>query len=125
MNQFQNQSALSVVLSEEDLAALVRPQDERRATQRHAFQVTQRIAPIVGDEFPRREMFRSVVCKDISRGGIAFFLSAAPYFDRLELELSSPTRVLHVQAQVIGSNPIVGLEPYYLVRCQFTGIAGR
>ncbi len=113
------------VLSDDDLCRLVKPQDERRAAPRHAFQVTQRISPLLGNPIAWKEKFRTVVCKDISASGISFYLSSEPYFGQLEIELRGNGTILYVTAEVVGSHLVAGLEPYYLVRCRLLGMADR
>ncbi len=125
MNVEQRMETQTQVLSPDDLNQLVKPQDERRATPRYAYQVMQRISPVLGNEFEWKERFRKVVCKDISASGISFYLSSEPYFAQLEIELRGNGTILYVAAEVVGSHLVAGLEPYHLVRCRFNGMADR
>jgi len=115
-------TAPAFVLSANEVEALMPKPDERRTSSRVADQATLRVAPVVGDALsPSR--FQIVVGKDISAGGISFFLSSTPHFQDLEIELGQGAARIYVKAQVVHSKPVVGLEPYYLVSCRFTGRA--
>lgn len=108
------------VLSQTEMEALTPKSDERRTSSRIADQATLLIAPVFGNE-PLRSSFQLVVGKDVSAGGISFFYGSSPSFEELEIELGACSAPIHVRAQVVQSRPIVGLEPYYLVSCRFTG----
>ena len=111
-------SANDFALTSEDLDKLVLKHDERRSSSRFSYMVAFRIAPRLANE---PSSFQTVMGRDISEGGISFFLNSKPAYNELQIELGQgETRIL-LAAQVVGSNPVVGLEPYHLVRCKFTG----
>ena len=104
------------------MEALIPKPDERRTSSRIADQATLWIAPLFGSE-SFDSSFQLVVGKDVSAGGISFFLSSTPNFKDLEIELATGSAPIHVRAQVVQSRSVVGLEPYHLVSCRFTGRA--
>lgn len=107
---------VSEALGEQEIEQIVQPGAERRTSQRFPYRVTQRFAPV------RRGIqgrFREMVCSDISRGGISFFLDSAPDFDDVAIELKSGSQKIVVLGRIVGHAPIQGL-PAVLVRCQFT-----
>jgi hypothetical protein len=107
---------VSEALGEQEIEQIVQPGAERRASQRFPYRVTQRFAPV------RRGIqgrFREMVCSDISRGGISFFLDSPPDFDEVAIELKTGNQKIVVLARIVGHDPIKGL-PAVLVRCQFT-----
>jgi hypothetical protein len=112
------------LLSSIEIEALTPKSDERRTSSRIAEQATLRIAPIFADE-PSHSSSQLVVGKDISAGGISFYLGSTPHFAELEIELGPDSAPIYLRAQVVQSRPVVGLEPYYLVSCRFTGRALR
>lgn len=108
---------VSEALGEQEIEQIVQPNAERRASPRFPYRVTQRFAPV------RRGIqgrFREMVCSDISRGGISFFLDTSPDFDELAIELKTGSNRMIVLARIVGHEPVKGL-PAVLVRCQFTG----
>jgi len=79
------------------------------------------------DDLPDSDAFREIMCRDISKGGIAFYLDERPDFELVVLDLGRggaarlfTAKVMHVRhAEVDG-------EEKYLVGCQFTGrVVGR
>ena len=107
------------VLTVEEIARLLQSEQERRASPRFPFQLTQRIAPVGVDEAPEREAFRRAMCKDVSMGGVSFYWAAPFGYPQIVVELGKETTRLLLRAEVLGSQPVVGLEPYHLVRCRF------
>jgi PAS domain S-box-containing protein len=95
---------------------------ERRTSRRRAYPFAQRIAPWSGDAPPSPRQFFRVHCKDISEGGIAFFMDRLPDFEDLVMALGHPPKLTHITARVVR---VAGVEHNgrhrYLVGCRFTG----
>lgn len=105
----------------------LQPTDEKhprelRRSPRLSFQYIQRIAPMFGNQLPPRKKFFDVECKDISAGGIAFFLDRAPDFDTLVVALGRPPGERFFSARVVrvAKTDHQG-RTRYLVGCRFTG----
>ena len=113
-------TAPAFLLSASEVEALMPKPDERRMSSRVADQATLWIAPLFGTEAVASS-FQLVVGKDISAGGISFFFRSTPSFKELEIELVAGSAPIYIRAQVVQSRPIVGLEPYHLISCRFTG----
>ena len=93
---------------------------EARVNPRFSFRTVQRFAPVVHGRLPSISTFRSVWCNDISLGGISFFWSCVPEFQKIIIELQAETGPLYMRAQILGS--VLDLyRSTYLIRCQFAG----
>jgi hypothetical protein len=107
------------LLTVDEVAELLGVEFERRSSPRFAYQVSQRIAPLDAEN-PRAPLsFRDVLCKDLSMGGISFYLAERPDFEYLVIKLGRATQQITARAEVLGCMPIPELRPYWLVRCRF------
>jgi len=101
-------------------AALNAPDNDRRGMERYEYPVYQLLAPYDGSRPPDRSEFREVLCNDMSRGGISFFLASPPSFERAVMALGSPTRFIYVVVRVRNSRP--DARRGYVVGCEFEGL---
>ena len=93
---------------------------ELRSSPRRRFSYSQLVAPMYGDGIPPRHRFFEVPCRDISRGGISFFLDHQPDFTHLVVALGRAPDLAYVTARITRIvEPATG-EPF-LIACQFTG----
>jgi len=97
------------------------PKDLRRSPRR-TFRYLQRVAPMFGGRVPSRKKLFEVECKDISAGGVAFFLDRPPDFDTLVVALGRPPGESFFTARVVRvvRTDLDGRR-LYLVGCRFTG----
>jgi PAS domain S-box-containing protein len=95
---------------------------ELRSSPRRDYRYRQKIAPMVDGLRPSKRSFFEVVCKDISAGGISFFMNRLPDFDTLVLALGNEPAVSHFTARVMR---VARVEEEgrirYLVGCRFLG----
>lgn len=110
-----------LVLSESNGKRLIPQHEERRSFARLAHQIQLRIAPIVGEDLPRRRPFRAVLGHDVSQAGVSFFLSAMPYFEEFAVELGEGDSCISLGAQIVGVTRVRDLASYRLVHSRFTG----
>lgn len=95
--------------------------DDLRSNPRRGFEYCQGIAPIVNGAKPTAEDFFQVHCRDISPGGISFYLKDSPDFEDLVVALGKPPELMHVAARVAHVGQVERDGPKeYLVGCQFT-----
>ncbi len=111
-------------LSLHEIESIVFKTDERRSSARFADQVELQIAPVFDDQLPL-ESFRLVVGRDISQGGVSFFMNNPPFFKELDVELGRGATRICLRAEVVSSKRVAGLEPYSLVSCRFLGRSAR
>ncbi len=111
-------------LTQDEIDTLIFKPDERRSHTRFADHIEVRIAPLVDDKLPL-ESFQKVVGRDISKGGVSFFMKNPTYFTELDIELVRGGNRICLRAEALSSVRMVGLEPYSLVSCRFTGRASR
>lgn len=96
-----------------------RSAEQRRKHERFNFPVLQKICPCRGDVIPRPARFLTVKCKDLSRGGISFYLDFEPSFDRFILMLCNKDRTDYVLGEVIHLQELPADSPdRYLVGCR-------
>jgi len=107
------------LLTVNEVAELLGVEFERRSSPRFAYQVSQRIAPLDADHPHAPLHFQDVLCKDLSMGGISFYLAEQPDFEHLVIQLGRATQQITARAEVLGCMPIPELRPYWLVRCRF------
>jgi len=92
-----------------------------RSSERHEYTHGQLIGPMIDGAPPMPSDFFEVVCKDISGGGISFYLDNPPDFDSLVVALGPPTSVAHFAARIAH---VAQIEQdgtmRYQVGCQFT-----
>lgn len=95
---------------------------DRRHSPRRTYPYFQKIAPIFGGTIPPRRRFFEVQCRDLSAGGMAFYIDRPPDFDTLVIELGTPPEEKHVTARVMRVAKIEDEgRKRYLVGCRFTG----
>jgi len=95
---------------------------EQRGTTRYPFPIRQRIAAIYEGQLPSLEEFRSVRCVDLSRGGMAFYQSAAPNFVELVVALPVAAGTTFMAARVRHVSAVdAQATRHYHVGCCFTG----
>ncbi|HUT10709.1 MAG TPA: GAF domain-containing protein [Thermoguttaceae bacterium] len=97
---------------------------EQRNSPRRTFQYRQAIAPMYGDVLPSRKKFFTVVCDDISAGGLSFYMENPPEFEKLVVALGQPPSVSFFTAEVVRviERELDG-QPVHLIGCRFTGRA--
>lgn len=93
--------------------------DDRRASERRPFRVTQCIAPWNGRTLPRADQFVKVLCDNVSTGGMGFYWPQAPDFAQMIVVLGVPPRVEVLMAKVMHSSPHNGPDGGCLVGCRF------
>ncbi|MCR4412451.1 MAG: PAS domain S-box protein [Thermoguttaceae bacterium] len=95
---------------------------ELRSSPRRDYRYRQKIAPMVDGLRPSKRSFFEVVCRDISAGGISFYMNRLPDFDTLVLALGNEPAVSHFTARVMR---VARVEEEgrirYLVGCRFLG----
>jgi len=95
---------------------------EKRSSPRRNFQYRQAIAPMYGDAMPSRKKFFTVVCEDISAGGLSFYLENPPEFEDLVVALGQPPAISFFRAKVVRvMDRELNGQPVHLVGCRFTG----
>jgi PAS domain S-box-containing protein len=93
-----------------------------RASLRRSYEYRQRISPLSGQRIPAHEEFFEVECRDISAGGISFFMDAPPGFENLVVALGRPPVQSHFTARVMRVVPTIKEgRQVHLVGCRFTG----
>lgn len=95
---------------------------ELRSSPRRPFRYRQRVAPMYEGIKPAKRLFFEVECKDISAGGIAFYMNRLPDFDTVVLALGKPPIEDYFTARVMR---VARTEEQgrirYLVGCRFLG----
>ncbi len=93
-----------------------------RRSPRKSFEYRQRIAPVIGGILPTRKSFVEVDCRDISAGGISFYLDHSPNFQGLVVALgqASSERFLAARVVRVVREEVEG-RLRYCVGCRFTG----
>jgi len=93
-----------------------------RKSPRRVYEYRQIIAPVLGDAMPLADDFFPVECRDISAGGIAFYLNRQPEFKALVVGLGRPPKVTYFTAEVIHFEKVEHRgQERYLLGCHFTG----
>ncbi|HOM16143.1 MAG TPA: PAS domain S-box protein [Thermoguttaceae bacterium] len=96
--------------------------DEHRQFVRRFYRYRQKIAPYSEGQFPRPEDFVAVQCKDISAGGIGFFMEKEPSFRRLVVVLGEGETASYFLAEVVRSIPVEHQgQNLFLIGCKFCG----
>jgi PAS domain S-box-containing protein len=95
---------------------------DQRASPRLGYGVRQQIAPVIGGAPPQKRDFRYVRCKDISRGGISFYLQQPPDYEDLVVALGAPPQLNYLTARVVRVAEEAGESgSVCVVGCRFTG----
>ncbi len=93
--------------------------EQRRKHDRFDFPVLQKICPCRGDVIPGPARFFPVKCRDLSRGGVSFYLDFEPAFDRFILMLCHKGGTDYVLGEVIRLQELPADSPdRYLVGCR-------
>lgn len=97
-----------------------------RAETRHPFPCKQWVAQYSGVRAPEAEEFFRVQCRDISSGGISFFLNSMPSFQMVVIRLAGPLEPRYLTAQIQRTSPSGNPEHgRYVVGCKFLGTVHR
>ncbi len=119
---------------------------ERRQQSREPFLCLQRVASLVGDEFPEPSDFFDVQCHDLTRTGFAFYMTTRPTCRRLAIALGNATKTYYISAEVVRCSEVLVFpsgeaktigpssarpngrdvggevgEPMFLIGCRFLG----
>ncbi|MCS7303658.1 MAG: PAS domain S-box protein [Thermoguttaceae bacterium] len=96
--------------------------EEQRQFVRRVYRYRQKVAPYTEGRFPRPEEFVQVQCKDISAGGIGFFMEKEPAFHRLVIALGEGAATSYFLAEVVRSSQVEHQgQKMYLIGCKFCG----
>lgn len=99
---------------------------EKRVFQRKAFGWTQMIAMRSGNSMPDRDVFFPVRCKDISAGGLSFFLDEEPTFRDIVVELGVPPQQKYMLAEIVRiEQTSENGKTCYVAGCSFRGHVSR
>lgn len=102
---------------------LMRPiLDEHRQFVRRMYRYPQKIAPYLQGRFPHSEDFWEVQCKDISAGGIAFYMDKKPPYRRLVVALGQGSATSYFLAETVRISQVDHEgQKAYLIGCKFCG----
>lgn len=99
---------------------------DRRSSPRRKYGYFQRIAPILGNDFPDDSQFVKVACCDISAGGLSYLVEEPPAYDELIISLGSPPNDRKILARVVRTaQRDVNGQTVHQVGCQFVGRVNR
>jgi hypothetical protein len=94
---------------------------DKRHSPRRRFSCRQWIAPQFGPDLPHAADFHAVECRDLSVGGIAFYLADPPPFENLIVALGSEPHLKHYRARVMRVQTLQeGGRKRIIVGCRFT-----
>ena len=94
---------------------------DKRRNPRRRFSCRQWIAPQFGPDLPHAGDFHAVECRDLSVGGIAFYLTDPPPFENLIVALGSESHLKHYRARVMRVQTLQeGGRKRIVVGCRFT-----
>jgi len=95
---------------------------EKRIFPRKAFGWTQMIAVQTSNSLPNRANFIPVRCRDLSAGGISFFLDSKPQFRNIVVELGVPPEQKYMAAEIVRIEETVeNGKTCYVAGCSFRG----
>ena len=112
-----NQTTASIIEGVSSAEAV--RQEERRAEVRKSYPVKQFVAFHDPSQTPTKEMFREVLCQDISTSGMSFYLTDRPTADHCTIALGRTPGLIFVRAKVIHSGPYLGPNKEWVIGCQF------
>ena len=96
--------------------------EENRQFVRRIYQYRQQVAPYSQGGFPRPEEFLPVECKDISAGGIGFFMEKEPPFRHLVVALGEGSATSYFLAEIVRVRPVDRQgQKIYQIGCKFMG----
>jgi len=95
---------------------------ELRRYPRREFRYRQSIAPWDGGKLPVSTDFFEVQCVDISEGGLSFFVTVRPFYEKFVIALGKPPHVTHFTADLrwLEESELNGRKGVR-IGCQFTG----
>jgi GAF domain-containing protein len=98
------------------------PPKDLRSSARRSYQYRQQIAPMYTAALPAKREFFEVECKDISAGGVSFYLEREPDFTALVVGLGRMPDLAYFTARVarVVQESLNG-KVYYVVGCRFAG----
>ncbi len=93
---------------------------QRRKHERFGYPMIQKICVCQGEPVSGSPRFFPVKCKDLSRGGVSFYLDCEPSFSQFIMMISNGDRTEYVAGEVVHVQrlPPDAPEPY-LVGCRF------
>jgi hypothetical protein len=95
---------------------------EKRTAPRAGYEYVQKVAPVRKGAVPKPHDFFDVECCDLSRGGMAFYLPAAPDFNELLVVLGRKHELMFLRAEVCNVQEMASNGSFrYRVGCRFTG----
>jgi hypothetical protein len=96
--------------------------DNCRTEMRHPFFCRQWAAPYDGVRAPESHEFFPVQCRDISSGGISFFLDRTPTYEMIVIRLAGPAESRYLTARIKRTTPSGNLEyGRHVIGCKFLG----
>lgn len=96
-------------------------ESELRSSRRHRYRHDQFISPMTDGTLPTMGDFFKVDCRDISGGGISFYLDSPPDFDTLVVAIGRRSAPAHFAARIAHVAKVEHTgRTQYLVGCQFT-----
>ncbi len=99
---------------------------DKRSSPRREYSYFQRIAPVLGNDFPDDSQFVKVACCDISAGGLSYLLEEPPVYDELIISLGTPPNDRKILARVVRTaQRVVNGQTVHQVGCQFVGRVNR
>jgi len=94
---------------------------DNRGASRHDFRFVQKIAPLRNGTMPTADDFFEVVCCDLARGGVSFYLQTRPDFDEVVVALGRCPVINRLRAKVMHIEQLsVDGDVRYRVGCRFT-----
>ena len=100
-------------------------QEERRFEVRRAYPVNQLVAFHDESETPTKEMFRPVLCQDITPSGISFYFPGPPAADHCTIVLGRKPMLIFVKAKVVHYGPYLGPNQEWVIGCEFLSKVGK
>ena len=95
--------------------------DEYRTSPRHGYEHGQLVARMLNGRLPAPADFFEVDCRDLSAGGVSFYLDSPPDFDTLVVALGRRSALSHFAARVAHVAKVQHANrQQYLIGCQFT-----
>jgi len=94
---------------------------DNRGSSRHDYRFVQKIAPLRNGTMPTAGDFFDVVCCDLARGGVSFFLATPPDFDEVVVALGRAPKINRLLAKVVHIEQLsIDGGVRYRVGCRFT-----
>jgi PAS domain S-box-containing protein len=104
------------------VAATPRVRGYRRVFERHPCDRNLLVAPIVDDQMPAADTFRSVRGKDVSQRGFAYYAEECPQVDQVVAVFGAAPDQSFFRARVVHTTPsTIDGRPAFIVGCCFLG----